>query len=48
MATLLLLTNLVKEERKSNEVEDRTMEASEKRGQKKRVALKLTETNFGR
>ena len=47
-----MLTNVVKEERKSNEVEDRKMEREEKdvEGQveaKYRGALKLTETNLG-
>ena len=52
VCTLLMLTNVVKEERKSNEVEDRKMEREEKdvEGQveaKNRGALKLTETNLG-
>ena len=47
-----MLTNVVKEERKSNEVEDRKMEREEKdvEGQveaKNGGALKLTETNLG-
>ena len=47
-----MLTNVVKEERKSNEVEDRKMEREEEdvEGQeeaKNRGALKLTETNLG-
>ena len=46
-----MLTNVVKEERKSNEVEDRKMEREEDvEGQeeaKNRGALKLTETNLG-
>ena len=47
-----MLTNVVKEERKSNEVEDRKMEREEKdvEGQveaKNRGTLKVTETNLG-